>query len=154
MALSERDKQRLTGIHPTLIKALDEISEEMDANETPIFVTMGVRTAQEQAMLWSLGRTIPGKVVTMKDGYLHKSNHQPAADGFGRAADLAFVGPAPFADTHPWERLGEAIERPRPHLCLPKGLVWGGRWKHPHDSPHAELPSDFKGESHAYTNHA
>lgn len=130
MPATLRDLQRLYGVHPRLHSAIIGI-----LNKLPMFVVQGVRTAEQQHALWLQGRPggPPGsKIVTMKDGVVHKSNHQPHADGFGHAVDLAWIGPDPFADTHPWEAYGVMVEA--------AGLKWGGRWAHPHDSPHAELP--------------
>lgn len=99
-----------------------------------MFVVQGVRSVAQQKALYAQGRTAPGRVVTMKDGIAHKSNHQAWADGLGHAVDCAFWGvPQPFDPTLPWEAYGQLVEA--------EGLVWGGRWSHPHDSPHAELPA-------------
>ena len=130
--MTDRDRQRLVGVHPKLVAAIERILSRMSALGFAMFVVQGLRTDQEQANIWAQGRTLPGKVVTMKDGIIHRSNHQTHADGFGHAVDCAFSGPIPFSDTWPWEKFGEAVEA--------EGLTWGGRWAHPHDSPHAELP--------------
>jgi len=130
--MTDRDRQRLVGVHPDLVASLVRIFDEMDAEHTPMFVVQGVRTKLEQARLYAQGRTSPGVIVTMKDGVLHRSNHQPHEDGWGHAVDCAFVGPQPFDPRWPWQRYGEA--------CEALGLIWGGRWAHPADSPHAELP--------------
>ncbi len=97
-----------------------------------MFVVEGVRTVDRQQALYAQGRTLPGAIVTYKDGLIHRSNHQPHADGLGYAVDCAFVSARPFAQGHPWERYGLALES--------KGLRWGGRWAM-QDLPHAELPS-------------
>lgn len=130
--MTERDLQRLRGTHPDLIKKLEEVFDEMHADDHPMFVVQGVRTDAEQARIYAQGRTTPGQVVTMKDGVAHRSNHQPRPDGYGHAVDCAFLSPQPFDPRHPWESYGLALEA--------RGLIWGGRWRHPHDAPHAELP--------------
>lgn len=130
--LSTHDVLKLHGVHPTLVAALDRIFGRMKNAGHPMFVAQGVRTQAEQQALYAQGRTAPGKIVTMKDGVTHPSNHQPHADGLGHAADCAFFGvPAPFDERLPWEAFGGMVEA--------EGLTWGGRWSHPHDSPHAEL---------------
>lgn len=129
--MTDRDRQRLVGVHPKLIAALETVFDQMDAEKVPMFVVQGVRTMTEQAELYAKGRTSPGQIVTMKDGVTHPSNHQPHADGLGYAVDCAFIGAQPFDLRHPWETYGEAVEA--------QGLRWGGRWAHPADSPHAEL---------------
>lgn len=129
---SLRDSQRLDGVHPDLIAKLSRIFVKMQAAGHQMFVVMGVRTVAQQQALYALGRTQPGRIVTMKNGTTNPSNHQPHADGYGHAVDCAFWGVSqPFDATLPWETYGEAVEA--------EGLTWGGRWTHPHDSPHAEL---------------
>ena len=132
MAALARDVERLKGVHPTLAKKVLTLLQQF-----PMFVVMGVRTVAEQQALFAQGRTKPGRIVTMKDGVVHKSNHQPHADGLGYAVDCAFTPTPqlvdPFDERHPWESYGLAAER--------LGLTWGGRWSHPHDAPHVELPS-------------
>lgn len=130
---SARDTLRLVGVHPTLIGKLGTVFASMQDSGHPMFVVAGVRTQAEQQALYVQGRTAPGKIVTMKDGVTHPSDHQPRQDGYGHAVDCAFLGTSdPFAESHPWEDFGRRIEA--------AALVWGGRWSHPHDSPHAELP--------------
>jgi len=132
MALTGRDLDRLLGVHPALVTAITDILDAMAAAGHPMFVVMGVRTIAQQQALYALGRTKPGHIVTMKDGVIRPSNHQPKADGYGHAVDCAFSGVVnPFADQMPWEQYGLKVEA--------AGLIWGGRWDHPHDSPHAEL---------------
>lgn len=122
-----RDLERLKGVHPKLVTVVLGILQTL-----PMFVVMGVRTVQQQAALYAQGRTAPGPIVTDKDGIVHKSNHQPHADGLGHAVDLAFTGPLPFDPAHPWDRYGALAEA--------QGLVWGGRWHTLVDRPHIELP--------------
>lgn len=129
---SARDLKRLQGVHPDLIDILGTTFAEMAANGTPMFVVMGVRTAEQQHKLWLQGRGLPGPIVTYKDGYKRKSNHQPRADGLGGAVDAAFLGPDPFADSHDWLAYGLSVEA--------QGAIWGGRFLGLVDRPHVELP--------------
>ena len=125
-----RDLQRLQGVHPQLVQAIVDILHRL-----PMFVVHGVRTAEEQHTLWLKGRPggPPGStIVTTKDGYTLRSNHQPRSDGRGWAVDCAWIGPDPFAASHDWSAYGTAVEA--------AGLIWGGRWVHLRDYPHAELP--------------
>lgn len=105
----------------------------------PMMVTAGVRTAEEQQALFALGRTKPGKVVTYLDGVRKKSNHQPKADGFGYALDLAFledldgdgeIDDPSWNEKRPWGLYGA--------IAKGLGLTWGGDWKM-RDFPHIEL---------------
>lgn len=130
---SLRDRQRLDGVHPDLVSKLETVFAALLAAGHAMFVVQGVRTAAQQKALYAQGRTAPGRIVTMKDGVVHKSNHQPWTDGLGHAVDCAFLGPDPFSLSHPWETYGQLVEA--------QGLTWGGRWTTPHDLPHAELRS-------------
>lgn len=125
--MSLRDDERLYGVHPKLQAAVHSILLKL-----PMFVIEGVRTDARQQDLYAQGRTRSGPIVTYKNGTSHKSNHQPHADGLGYAIDMAWKGPEPFAETHPWQTYGELVEA--------SGLIWGGRWTM-HDLPHAELPT-------------
>lgn len=128
---SLRDSQRLDGIHPDLKSRLETVFAAMLAAGHAMFVVQGVRTVAQQKALYAKGRTVPGPVVTYKDGVTHKSNHQPWADGLGHAVDCAFLGADPFGDRQPWETYGQLVEA--------QGLIWGGRWTGLVDRPHAEL---------------
>jgi peptidoglycan L-alanyl-D-glutamate endopeptidase CwlK len=130
--MTDRDRARLVGIYPQLVAILEDVFAELAAAGTPMFVVVGLRTVADQQADYAKGRTAPGPIVTMCDGVRHPSPHQVKADGFGHAVDSAFIGPDPFALTHPWEAYGEALEA--------RGLTWGGRFSHPVDLDHAELP--------------
>ncbi len=119
---SPRDLLRLQGVHPVLQNAVLSILKQL-----PMFVVYGVRTADEQHALW-----LQRPPVTHCDGYVTKSAHQVRTDGLGHAVDCAFLGPDPFALTHPWEAYGAAVKA--------AGLIWGGTWATLVDRLHAELP--------------
>lgn len=127
---SLRDSQRLDGVHPALVSKLETVFAAMLAAGHAMFVVQGVRSVAQQQALYAQGRTAPGHIVTMKDGVIHKSNHQPWADGLGHAVDSAFLANDPFSLALPWEQYGQLVEA--------QGLTWGGRWTTPHDLPHAE----------------
>jgi len=129
MPATDRDLLRLTGVHPTLVEKVKSLLDKF-----PMFVVQGVRTAEYQHSLYLQGRDggpAGSKIVTFKDGYVHKSNHQPHADGLGHAVDLAWLGGDPFSVKLPWDAYGQAVEA--------AGLKWGGRWKMV-DRPHVEMP--------------
>lgn len=127
--MTPRDHQRLVGVHPALVEALIEVFAEMDAWGHPMFVVEGVRSTERQQHLYAQGRTIGGPIVTHADGVKERSNHQVHSDGWGHAVDCAFQDGNPFAESHPWERYGAALEA--------RGVNWGGRWRFM-DKPHAE----------------
>lgn len=133
-AFTPRDLSRLHGVHPELIRRLNQVFVTMSAAGFPLFVVVGVRTILEQQALYAQGRTAPGPIVTHCDGVFSRSNHQPHPDGFGHAVDCAFAGvPQPFASTLPWTLFGEKVQH--------QGLVWGGTFQTQRgDLDHAELP--------------
>ena len=47
-------------------------------------ITYGIRSTEEQQRLYAKGRTVPGQIVTYKDGVIKKSKHQE-----GLAVDVA-----------------------------------------------------------------
>lgn len=128
--MTDRDKFRLAGVHPTLLSHVAAILQKF-----PMFVVEGLRTVERQQALYAQGRTTPGKIVTNCDGIHSKSNHQAHTDGFGHACDLAFIPthdcPDPFSPHWPWKEFGTYAQS--------IGLIWGGTFKLV-DLDHVELP--------------
>jgi peptidoglycan L-alanyl-D-glutamate endopeptidase CwlK len=145
--VTARDETRLAGVQPDLVLAYRVAAGKADVDGTPIFVVGGLRTAAFQHGLYQQGRVTTGpgvdfkhplgRIVTEKDGYVHKSDHQPEADGFGHAIDFAFLPtkarPDAFALTWPWKIVaGYAV-------AAHAGVQWGGTWKTPADLDHLQL---------------
>ncbi len=131
---------RLKGVHPRLGEQVQTLLIAMEVLGFPMMITDGVRTVEQQQALFALGRTKPGKIVTYADGVKNKSNHQPKADGLGRAVDCCFLVDLdhdgqtddPTWDLkRPWNLYGE--------MAIALGLEWGGRWLSIKDLPHIEL---------------
>lgn len=119
--MTER-RDRLAGVHPVLVARVEQILDAMTVLGHPMFVCEGVRTLARQRELYAQGRTAPGPIVTNADGTrLEQCTHSPQADGYGHAVDLAFMGDAPWAPTHPWTLLGA--------MARALGVVWGGDFK-------------------------
>lgn len=59
MSLTERDILRLQGVDADLVRVVKHA-----AGLIPLVVVCGVRTREEQAALYAIGRTKPGKPVT------------------------------------------------------------------------------------------
>lgn len=123
---------KLAGVHPKVVMAVQKIITVMDFLGHPMMVTDGVRTLAQQRALFAKGRTAPGKIVTYADGVTNKSNHQVKADGYGAAVDMCFLinGLPAWPDKAPWRLYGE--------IAKSQGLKFGGDWKRP-DLPHIEL---------------
>lgn len=156
-----RDLARLQTVHPVLRGVVSQILQALDVLGFPMTVTAAVRTVAEQFELFQHGRHQVGVewvyddpvrktgTVTEADGTVKRSNHQAAPDGLGRAVDCAFLVDGPDADTepdlpswddrNPWSLYGEMAEALGRALPVGQSVVWGGRWKQPHDLPHVEL---------------
>lgn len=126
-------------LHPLLVSKLARVLAAMDALGYPMRIVSTVRTTEEQQALYAQGRTKPGPVVTNADGVRTKSNHQAKADGFGYAADCAFLDLRTENPTDvvwdndlPWATYGACARA--------VGLRWGGDFKSIVDRPHVELP--------------
>ncbi len=133
--MTDRDRTKLSGCHPALVGKVEQVFAAMHCLGFTLMVTDGVRSAEQQRLLYAKGRTAPGPVVTNADGEQMRSNHQVRdVDGYGHAADCCFVdehGPS-WAATWPWNAFGYAAEA--------VGLIWGGHWHDLVDRPHLELP--------------
>ena len=121
------------GLHPDLKEEIGRILNALWVLGFKCIITDGVRTAEQQQLLYAKGRTAPGSIVTHADGIIKKSNHQPKADGFGHAVDCCFIidGKVSYPSNlmRVYGEMGKAL-----------GLVWGGDWKSLVDQPHLELP--------------
>lgn len=123
---------KLTGVHPKLISAVQRITYAFHELGAELMVTDGVRTEEQQAALYSKGRSTPGAIVTNADGVRKRSNHQTHADGLGHAVDLCFVvdGKPSWDTSLPWDLIGA--------MARQQCLTWGGDWKM-RDQCHLEL---------------
>ena len=95
-----------------------------------LLLTCTARTIEEQASLFSQGRSTPGPIVTQLDGTSHKSKHNYSPS---RALDVAVVVGGKVS----WD---SAQYTPLVELASKYGLVSGGSWKTFTDWPHLELP--------------
>lgn len=107
----------------TLIKVMQILG-------TPIAMTNGYRSFEEQERLYAQGRSTPGPIVTNARG--GQSYHQ-----YGVAFDVAFLvnGKLSWDNSLPWQRLGKWGEF--------IGLEWGGRWVELIDRPHFQLTKGY-----------
>ena len=125
-SLSQRSRDNLAGVHPDLVRIIAGaiVTTTVDFGITG----KAVRTAAEQHALFLQG-------VTQKDGYKHKSNHQPWADGFGHAADLTpFVAGKPIITDAAWKlypAIASAMSLSAKALGMAERLTWGGNWYEP-----------------------
>lgn len=97
-------------------------------------IVEGFRTAKYQRSLYAQGRTRKGPIVTMRDGYKSRSNHQSSL-----AVDIVPFHGHDFdwdGKKEWWDYLG--------HVARAHGLVWGGDWHSFKDNPHIEWPESDK----------
>ena len=137
--LSKRSKENLKGVHPLLVKVIENAIINSPVDFT---VVCGVRTKEEQTELYRQGRVKDGQIVTYIDGINKKSEHQVKEDGYGYAVDIY-----PFFDgkvqvNH--EDTVKSLQLIALHIKLCSHVmgvevVWGGDWKKLKDYPHFEL---------------
>lgn len=124
---------KFAGLHPDLVKKVQQVISAMTALGFPMIPVQGLRTTETQQALFAQGRTAPGHIVTNADGVNTTSNHQAQKDGFGHAVDMAFLihGQPSFDIKLPWACYG---------ACgTAVGLTWGGTFKTVADLDHLEL---------------
>lgn len=121
-ALGSRSMANLAGVEPRLMRLV----QRAITLTTMDFGVAGkaVRTAMEQHELYLKG-------VSQKDGYRHKSNHQPHVDGFGYAVDLTpFInGQFDVNNLAAQYPIAAAMSRASAQLGIP--VTWGGNWMTP-----------------------
>ena len=115
--LSPRDMQRLSGVHPDLVRVIARAREAAD-----FIVTEGLRTTERQRQLVASGAS-----QTMASRHLT-----------GHAVDLAArVGGEVRWDWPLYDRLAQAVKKAAADEGVP--IVWGGDWPKFRDGPHFEL---------------
>lgn len=130
MTLATRSIEKLTGVHPDLVRVVEA------AHGTCKFhVTDGVRTLARQKQL-----VAEGKSKTLKSRHL-----------VGCAVDLVAVtddGKVSYDDDR-MRAVADAMKRAAGELGIP--IEWGGDWKSFVDTPHFQLPADLYPDAAAPT---
>jgi peptidoglycan L-alanyl-D-glutamate endopeptidase CwlK len=119
MILTARDRARLQGVHPDLVRVIDRAVE---STAQPFMIVEGLRTRERQAELMKAGatRTLNSRHIT------------------GHAVDLApIVGTEVRWDWPLFHKLAPAMKQAAKELGV--ALVWGGDWRTFKDGPHFEL---------------
>ncbi|MCX5783381.1 MAG: M15 family metallopeptidase [Elusimicrobia bacterium] len=94
-----------------------------------IILTCAYRSPAEQAALYAIGRTKPGKIITLCDGVKKASKHNCRPS---RAFDAAvFLGGKLSWEIYPYADFAAIIKK--------EGVMWGGDWKKFKDYPHFEV---------------
>lgn len=136
--LSEASRAKLVGVHDDLIRV---VFRAIELSKVDFKVICGVRTPEEQAVLYAKGRTKPGPKVT----WTLKSNHfvNPRT-GKGHAVDL-LVAPYDWKEGPQWKQMADAMFAAAKELGIK--IRWGRDWdqdgiigeKGETDGPHFEL---------------
>lgn len=115
--LTPRDMQRLSGVHPDLVRVISRARASAD-----FVVTEGLRTEARQRELFAKGAS-----TTMRSRHLT-----------GHAVDLAaLVGKEVRWDWPLYDRLAQAVKKAAAEEEV--AIVWGGDWPKFRDGPHFEL---------------
>ncbi len=121
MTLTARDRERLRGVHPDLVRVVEAARAAMPVN-LGFIVTEGLRTPERQAQLVAAGasRTMASRHLT------------------GHAVDLAATVDGEVRWDWPlYPRIASAMTGAAADLGVP--IIWGGSWPKFRDGPHFEL---------------
>jgi peptidoglycan L-alanyl-D-glutamate endopeptidase CwlK len=120
MSLTPRDRKRLEGVHPDLVRVVERAA----LGRVRFIVTEGVRTMERQAQLAREGRS-----QTMRSRHLT-----------GHAVDLAVLDDTGKArwDAPAYRAL--AVEMKAAAAVEGVQIEWGGDWRSFFDGPHFQLP--------------
>ncbi|AMR79454.1 M15 family metallopeptidase [Cupriavidus nantongensis] len=121
MKLTQRDVDRLKGVHPDLVKLVQAVSDMLLGPMT-FMVIEGLRTAERQRELVKAG----------------KSQTQNSRHLTGHAVDLGVLIDGKLTwDFKVYKTLADIVKAHAARLGAP--IVWGGDWKTLKDGPHFEL---------------
>jgi peptidoglycan L-alanyl-D-glutamate endopeptidase CwlK len=118
-ALSQRSKDRLKGVHPDLVKVIEEAIKESPLDFS---ISEGLRTKERQKVLFD-----SGKSQTMNSRHIT-----------GHAIDFAVIKDGEVTwDFKYYQLVADHIKEVAKTLDVP--IIWGGDWKSFRDGPHVEL---------------
>lgn len=128
---------RIKLVHPKLVVEVGEIYEEIcKALTGDVFCRFAytLRTFKEQADLYAIGRTKPGRKVTQAGPGLSMHN-------YGLAVDIVLInGSSASWDTQKdFDKDGKSDWKEIVTIFKQYGWAWGGDWKFV-DEPHFEKP--------------
>lgn len=118
-SFGEKSKQRLQGVHPDLVKVIEEAIKESPYDFS---ITQGLRTLAEQEALFKAGKS-----QTMRSRHLT-----------GHAVDIAVLVDGKITwDFDRYKEVAEHIKAVAKLNDVP--ITWGGDWVSFKDGPHFEL---------------
>jgi peptidoglycan L-alanyl-D-glutamate endopeptidase CwlK len=119
-SLSQKSKDRLSGVHPDLVKI---VNRAIQITTCDFAVLEGVRSLARQEQLVKAGAS-----QTMKSRHLT-----------GHAVDLgAYVNGSVRWDWPLYNQLADSMKKAADELKIP--IEWGGDWTTLKDGPHFQLP--------------
>ena len=123
MKLNTASEARLRGVHPDLVRVVRRCAADWADPETGFIVTCGLRTIEEQRLLYQKGAT-----RTMRSRHLT-----------GHAVDLAATVQGQVRWDWPlYAKLSKAMKAAAKAEKVP--IEWGGDWTTFKDGPHYQLP--------------
>ena len=123
MKLNTASEARLRGVHPDLVRVVRRCAADWADPETGFIVTCGLRTIEEQRLLYQKGAT-----RTMRSRHLT-----------GHAVDLAATVQGQVRWDWPlYTKLSKAMKVAAKAEKVP--IEWGGGWATFKDGPHYQLP--------------
>ncbi len=126
----------LTGLHPVILAATTALIERCYTRGIPIIITQGLRTIEEQDVLYAQGRSKPGNIVTNAKGGTSYHN-------YGLAIDFALLMPDGSSVSWDLKRDGDGdkiadwTEAVQEAKAL--GFEWGGDFTSIKDAPHFQM---------------
>jgi peptidoglycan L-alanyl-D-glutamate endopeptidase CwlK len=118
-SLSQRSKDRLKGVHPDLVKVIEEAIKESPLDFS---ISEGLRTKERQKVLFD-----SGKSQTMNSRHIT-----------GHAIDFAVIKDGEVTwDFKYYQLVADHIKKVAKELGV--DIVWGGDWQSFRDGPHIEL---------------
>lgn len=121
MRLSERDRRRLVGVHPDLVRVVERAAQ---AEGAAFIVLEGVRSMERQAQL-----AAAGKSQTMRSRHL--TGHAVDLGALSEDGKLLWTRSA-------YEALGSLVKAAAKDEGV--SVEWGGDWRGFFDGPHFQLP--------------
>jgi peptidoglycan L-alanyl-D-glutamate endopeptidase CwlK len=119
MALSKRDRERLAGVDPRLVRLFEAVGKDPTVD---FIVTEGLRTRERQAELVAKGAS-----TTFSSRHLD-----------GRAVDIAVrIGGKITWEFEAYRRFAAVVKRHAADLGVV--IQWGGDWRTFKDGPHFQV---------------
>jgi peptidoglycan L-alanyl-D-glutamate endopeptidase CwlK len=118
-SFGKRSQERLQGVHPDLVKVLEEAIKESPLDFS---ITEGLRTKERQKALFDAGKS-----QTMNSRHLT-----------GKAVDIAVIKDGEVTwDLKYYQLVADHIKKIAKDMKI--DIVWGGDWQSFKDGPHFEL---------------